>query len=329
MKTHDIQRGITSPNGREGGGPPQLGRVTRLRDTGHATGTRRIRRRGERGLHPRGGGMDKKTLVAWILIGGGATLGVIALAFVFWLKPRLERQNAALEMPIFQREARVRVVSEYIPPGPEKSVDIVRHALTNRDPEQVSSVVRLGKASVPEVLDFFERAREKDGAVVHYDWRGTIDVDGLMLDVVVVFYAGDGRPVERLALLTPDANGNWKMDFGAYARSVDPSWDELLKHGADQALVRAFVHKDVYYNGPFIDESQWVCYTITSPDTEEHLRGYCRRGSDVAEEMEKRYSAPAGGLKRATLELRSVEGAETNQFEIIRLAASDWVVTGT
>ena len=105
--------------------------------------------------------------------------------------------------------------------------------------------------------------------------------------------------------------------------------------------VRVNVAKDTYYNGPFRDDRQWVCYGMVSPDTEVVMLGYCRKDSPQARAMERivmdENDLPGGmqgGLpaaakapKRATLEVRRVEGAEARQFEITRVLAQDWIVS--
>ena len=92
------------------------------------------------------------------------------------------------------------------------------------------------------------------------------------------------------------------------------------------------VGKDSYYNGLFRDESKWVCYAMGTPDHEVVLLGYCRKGSLQAAAMERivaedRLGEGGRALKRATLEIRRIAGAESRQFEIARVLAEDWVVS--
>ena len=90
-------------------------------------------------------------------------------------------------------------------------------------------------------------------------------------------------------------------------------------------MVRVFVAQDVYYNGPFSDETQWVSYGLGSPDRTELLRGYCKVGSEEAAVMERLFTE-GQKLSRATLEIRRVRDGGALQFEIVRLVAEDWVV---
>ena len=330
MKTQDIKRGITSRHSQAGRAGPDLGRVVRLRGAELQTGERRSRRRGERRSADRSSPARKKAVLIWSIMIGGAAAAVIGVVISLWLSPYLFPEPVETTGIHVKHETKVRVESKFPSPTREQALDMVKRAISNRDPEQVESLFRLGASSRPEVVGFFNGLEERDGPVDHYDWLSSMDVDGLLMEGMLVVSKGkdQGKPVERLAFLTPDPAGNWKVDFDAYARTVKPSWSELLEKGADHALVRVFVARDVYYNGPFSDDKEWVCYGIASPDTEQLLRGYCRMGSPQEAAMEKLLS---DGVKmsRATLEIQRVKEGEPRQFEITRLRAPDWVLPAT
>ncbi len=326
MKTQNIKREITSRHSQAERVGPDLGRVARVRGTEMPTGEQRTRRRGTRGSSP----AHRKAILGWSIAIGAAAVAVIGAAISMWVVPHLSTSPAeAAGIPV-NAESRERVKSKFPSPSREQALDLVKRAISNRDPEQVESLFRLGTASRPEILDFFGAAEARDGPVEHYEWLSSMDVDGLLLEGVLVTSKGkdQGKPVERLAFLTPDAAGNWQVDFDAYARTTRPPWSELLDNGADQALLRVSVGPDVYYNGPFSDEKEWICYGMASPDTEQLWRGYCRVGSPQAAAMEKLF--PHGvKMSRATLEVRRVKDGGALQLEITRLLASDWVVPGT
>jgi hypothetical protein len=152
-----------------------------------------------------------------------------------------------------------------------------------------------------------------------------MDVNGLLVEGVAVVSKGTERPVERIAFLTPNSTGVWQVDFDAFARTVEPTWQMLLEQGVKQARVRIVAAKDVYFNGPFHDESRWSCYRLESPDIGESLHGYCRVGTPEEAEMKKLF-AEGEAMSRATLDLRRVAGAGARQFEISRVVARDWIL---
>ena len=125
----------------------------------------------------------------------------------------------------------------------------------------------------------------------------------------------DGKVKNRLALLTPDEKGVWKIDFDAFARTVEPSWEEIVGGRADEALVRVIVARDSYFNAAFSDDTKWESFGMASPDHDGVLLGYAATGSPqaqalgriLAEENAQEGSKP---MRRVTLKLKRVEGAE-------------------
>ncbi len=317
MKAH-IQSGIESPRRRSGGDAPGIGRVPRMRGgSTSSTGGRRLRRRG--------GAKPKRVMLTWSVMLSAVTLVVLGVSFSLWMKTRV----ATGEIALISDKAAIneRVVSRFPSPSRELALEQVRRTLSNRDPDQFEAFFRMGSATRAEVLDFLKSSESHDGPVERYEWLSSMDADGLLLEGVLVVYANHVKPVERIAFLTPDESGNWKLDYEAFARSTRPTWTDLLAQRANEGLVRVFVGHDFYFNGLYA-EKEWLCYTIASPDTEELLRGYCKVGSPEAERMEQLFSQ---GQKRsrATLVIRHDKAAESKQFEITRIVAGDWVVAET
>jgi hypothetical protein len=277
-------------------------------------------------------GGRNRVMLAWSLILSLITLLVIGGFMVFWLR---SHRNAKSTVLMAQPEKNVRVLSQFESPSEDEARALVKRALANRDPGMVASLFHPGGASPAEVVEFIVGSEARDGRIERYDWLSSMDVNGLLMEGVLVAYSGKNPPGERLALLTPDAEGVWKVDFEAFARSSRPAWKDLLERRADHAQVRVFVAKDAYYNGPFLDESRWVCFDMVSPELkalmpegQELLRGYCKVGSSQAKAMERIFAGDRR-TKRATLEIRRTEGADSRQFEITRVLAEDWVLSPT
>ncbi len=255
-------------------------------------------------------------------IAGVATLVAIAGGFALWSKSRTG--VAAVAESAFSEDD-VRVVSKFASPGREQALDLVNRAVATRDPRMIGEIFRDGVTRSTEILAFLNGLEATDGPVERYEWLSSMDVNGLLVEGVAVIFKGLERPGERIAFLTPDAAGIWQMDFDAFARTVIPSWKVLLEDAAEQARVRVIAGQDVYFNGPFHDESQWSCYRLESPDMEETLHGYCRAGTPEAVEMAKLFSE-GEAMSRATLDLRRVAGGGARQFEISRVVAKDWIL---
>ena len=322
MKPKNIQLNIRSRSEREVGQAPGIGKVSRLRDHG-------LLNTGDPMVAGKTAGYEtsdlqnpalRKLILLWSAIFVVAALAAI----LFWIVPTLHRRSAAAAESAPSDDALVRVASKFPSPSESEAVNLVKRAISNRDPAKVAKLFRMGSASAAEVIAFCKDSEQRDGAIERYDWLSSMDVDGLLIDGVNVVYQGQGKPSERLALLTPNSTGVWKLDFDSFARSTKPSWKEILANTADHAMVRVLVGSDAYYNGTYTDETQWICYGIASPDIEESLRGYCRVGSEEASAMDHLFS-DRRQISRATLEIRHIKEADPRQFEITRVLAKDWV----
>jgi hypothetical protein len=74
---------------------------------------------------------------------------------------------------------------------------------------------------------------------------------------------------------------------------------------------------------------------MASPDNEQILLGYCRKGTPQDEAMRRIFpeastdveTAETRKIIRATLRVERPPGAETRQFEIKRVLSEDWIVS--
>jgi hypothetical protein len=301
-----------------------MGRVARMRGTGLPKRGRR-RRDGGDSQGKRGREYRKKLVRAWSLIVCGLAVVSLGIVIFLWLGPKMESAGSQDGQVSLEPRQETRVVSRFASPSEGEALALVKQALAIRKPERVAGFFRPGAASPQEVVDFLAGMESVDGVVERYTWLSSMDANRLSIDGVLVSFKDREKPRSRLALLTPDEAGTWKIDFDAFARTVKPSWDAILGKGAALAQVRVYIVKDSYYNAAFRDDKQWVCHRMASPDTEEMLLGYCKVGSRQAAALNWMFSKEEK-MTRATLEIRRVEGAESRQFEILKVIAEDWVV---
>jgi hypothetical protein len=335
MKPRDIQRtGRDAHSQRVTGDAPSLGNVTRLRDKEMSRGTWRRRKRGEGGGRPRETKGQSKMLVVWSVVFAVVVFAVIGGAMWVKLLPMMKRDGAAVKKNGEPVGKEARVVSRFESPSQEAALELVKQALAVRDADKVTAYFRVGTTSPETVVGFLRDMEDVDGAIKEYVWLSSMDANGLLLDGVAVYSQIGDKKKDRLALLTPDESGRWKIDYDAFARTVKPSWSEILAPDSRHGLVRVLFEIDNYYNGPFKDEKQWTCYRLGCPELKDDLLGYCRKGSPQAVAM-ARIQANSSiiirrkKLCRATLEICRTEGAELRQFEITRVLAEDWVVSST
>lgn len=316
----------SAKNNRATGDAPTIGRVARMPGTGLPKGERRRKLRSEGGRNSRLREGRRLVIVIWSFLLAGMALVVLALFIGFWLVPQMTRkEDQASAKATSDVEEKVKVASDFPSPSESEALALVSQALAVRDEGKVAAYFRTGSAIPEAVVDFLKNLDRVDGALVSKQWLGHMDSNSLSLDGVMITFQGGDKPRNRLALLTPDADGVWKVDFEALARSTSPAWKDLLGSATSAGTVRIYFAKDSYYNGPFRDDQRWRCYNLGSPDTDQSLFGYCEIGSPQEAAMSW-ISSRDQRVSRAILEIRHVEGAEPRQFKISKVLADDWAM---
>jgi hypothetical protein len=303
-------------------------RFQRMPGTGAPKGVRRKKSKSESRTLKNSQRKQRRLLRIQTFAVLGVTIAVLGYFFVhMFSKPARQSEvysaKSGLAMP--EDAPPATEVSQFPSPKAEEALALVKQALAVREPENVVKYFRPGTASPQTVVEFLGGLETSEGPMDSLHWLSNIRTGAFPIEGVAVKFKGMERPSSRLALLTPDTSGKWQIDFDAFARTVTPSWTELLENQAQVGLVRVFVEKDFYYNGPFRDEKEWRCYAIASPELKETLRAYCKIGSRQAAAIASILSKEVK-FARATLEIRRVEGAESRQFEISKVLAKDWVL---
>jgi hypothetical protein len=181
-------------------------------------------------------------ILVWTAVLVAVVVGVLSVFFGSWLRTRMGRQALSAEE---QAAALVknRNISAFESPSEQAALDLVKQALALRDPALVEKYFHPGAAGPAAVTAFLSGMEEQDGAVTGCQWLSSMDANGLLIDGVLVSTSKDDVPRNRLALLTPDDKGVWKIDFDAFARTVKPSWDGLLSAEGGQGVARSLMSR--------------------------------------------------------------------------------------
>lgn len=336
MKEKGISRNIGAGGRRPAGEGPGLGNLAKVGPAKEpeaapavdpVKGERRRRRVLDDGRHQKA--LDEKraksALMLWTMTFGIGALIVIVVFLVFWLRPYIERRD---KMAAVSPDAGAYVPIEQTfgveSLGEEKAVELAKRALAARDEKEVEATIDPGTEPVSEVISFLENLREKDGEITRYEWITRLDTSREeVAGVLVALKQGEERR-NRIALFAQDGKGHWKMDFGAFARLATPSWEKLLEGQVNAAVVRVYLAKDQYFNGPFQESEGWRCFGIASPDVPELMFGYCKEDSDQARAIDTLLDRKK--MARATIGIERVEGAGKRQYRIKRVLAEDWLV---
>jgi hypothetical protein len=260
------------------------------------------------------------------------TLGVVGLLISVWTRDF--RGSASVKkapVPKARPAGQERVESKFPSPSREEAIGLVEQAMRVENEAELEIHFRRGSAPSEQMLGFLRSFRSEHPKGFESRWLGSLDANGLLIEGVMMF--ADPGNKQRLALLTPDANGRWQVDFDSLARVCTPAWTEILDGSrVSEALVRVVFSPDNYYNGHFQDETQWRCLVMASADLEVPVYGYVSINSPQAIAAERAIRGvaargPQGSLPRAVLRIRRHEGAGARQFEIVQVLAEDWILT--
>lgn len=288
----------------------------------------------------RGSRANRFGVMLWSLVAVAGTVGVLVAAFMLWLLPQMRQKDATGVWNSDKVDQAIRVMTKYDAPSPEEAQKIVASAMSVTNEVDVDNWLRRGDATHAEVIAFMADTRAKHGEPVERQWLGSIDRNGMQLEGIELIYQKDGKQTSLLALLLPDANGIWKMDFGGFARKVQPSWETLVTvlppaEGDDAkpeswpvGVMRVLCLEGTYFNGVFADDGEWASFGMMCLDHPDfQLAGYCKIGSRQHKAMTHILSKwPEGVLPRVTLKVRRVPGAEEKQLEIVSVLAEDWAL---
>jgi hypothetical protein len=320
MKSDDIKRSVRAiRHSRSAGDAPNIGRVARM----PGTGTMRKKRR-HRSYQGEGG--DQQISLKWTLLFAVFAVLLFGMILWLWLSPQIASKGDLAVVDPVEDDSKVRIIARFRSPSEQDALAMVKRALAARDPDAIGRLFRIGRSNPEEIITFLENLESVDGKIVGYEWLSSLDANQLLIEGVRVNFDNTDGLRNRVALLTPDAQGKWKLDFDSFARTAIPPWKEILEKRPVTAVVRVQVARDSYYNGLFHDDKQWICLGMDSPDTPESLFGYCKVDSPQDAALEWIFSKGDVKSCRVTLELHRVEGAEERQFEISRVLAQDWVL---
>ena len=215
----------------------------------------------------------------------------------------------------------------------KEAVEKTKQLLASRDEAEIKSLIRKGKMSPREAVDFLEKFPHANE--IH--WVG--NMASLEVSTMALMVVPAGGPY-HVIFFRPETNGEWKIDFDAFARYSEHPVEDFMEGRINGGVYRIVAAGDTYYNGPYVDEKVWRCFLLKSPDHETAVYAYCRRDSAqyqallelesfaAARNSESGRESALGGVVsfRATLGLERKPGADDRQVEIVSFVADDWLI---
>jgi hypothetical protein len=218
----------------------------------------------------------------------------------------------------------------------EEGLGMVESMFEASQPEELEGLLRPGTIGPDEALARLATLLPEKKEDLRPKWLGRIDSKVRAFDLVLV-----SRPLqEPLSVpLTPDQDGEWKIDFDAMVGHCSPNFDAWVEGDVDRGTVRCIAKFDTYYNAAFRDEREWVCISFSHPDHPTRLYAYCERDGLSHQAMEKiverniRMAKDVGTEAdetrpfRTMLELTHSDRFMPNQFEIVEVLSDDWIAS--
>jgi hypothetical protein len=336
MIRHNIHRSVKSQqHDRKVGDDPALGRVARMSGAGikKKLGTRR-KRSSRSTTHGNDGEKHrwrKRLILIWSGILAIFALGVIGGALGLWMNRGQLKASASSATP----EYKARITSLFPSPSEDEALELVKQAMQAKTPDEVQHYFGLNGERPETILSFLKTMAKEDGPIRGYHWLSSIDSSDLLIDGVRVLLGDKIPQKDRIAMLTPNDEGIWKVDFHSFARTCSLPLGEVIRPDSKGGKVRVIIFPDTYYNAAFADETQWSCFQLLSPDEDTTLLGYCRVNSPQHKALVEVVARATHRSRidqrppRGFLEIERVEGGEPRQFEITRVLAEDWLESPT
>ena len=207
------------------GDAPSIGRVAKMPGTGLPKRRRNQKNQTNEKRDARVQQENRVTLGIWsILLGMGSLILCVGAT---WL---LISHNSRGDNTKTDRD----VITRAIDPAPsvpritslsqDDGILWVKSAMALRDAALIGKYFHPGIESPQEIVDFLAGLESRDGKIKNVRWFGNLNGNGQLIDEAIVDFTGHDKPKARLALLTPDARGTWKIDFCAFARTAKPPW---------------------------------------------------------------------------------------------------------
>lgn len=307
---------------RQVGDAPALGHVPKMNRDSESRVVRHTRRRVS----------IKEPNIKLVLVVSGMVLiaGAMVIGLLIWAnrsKNRAPEVVAFAPPPVLSKPATIPLA---LAPTEIEATKLVERFLAARSEEALAAVIRPTTQEPAAILAKLSALETKDGKIQSVRALGSLDSRAVQIEGVVVDFVG-GR--NRLALLSPDSDGKWLVDFDAFDRYSTPPWDELLSGKPVTGTVRVFVSSDRYFNGIYGDDNQWTCFGIASPDNDTLMFGYVPKDGELHQLLTKVLTGDSlsSGAKRKTairmtLEIRHDEKADERQFEITRVLSDEWAI---
>lgn len=324
MSIQSFQPGDRRKTKRNIGEAPNLGKMHRTpRKTGDSADTRSHR--------------TKHTRASRVALNWSIAIGVFSAALVVIFMIAYFKRLTPPPATTTNDDAAINLLtnafaSEEIQPSQTRittlddtaAIDLVKTALTNTDPAKVDLLfIRADDMDPQTLIDALENLEENIGKRTDHIHLGGRIVNHGYTEEVLVDYKNDEKTTNRVAQIWQGTDGQWRIDFDSFVRRTQPDLPTIIAGESETSVVRAFIVSDNFYNGVFSDDSEWQCFGLAFPDSDDIFYGYASRDSSQLTALNRIINAEVQ-IPRSTIEIVKLPNSSPRQFKISRVLAEDW-----
>ena len=186
--------------------------------------------------------------------------------------------------------------------------------------EELRGFVVLRRLGSEQAFDLFTQWKKDAGEVAAVDWIGSVENNGLSMEMVTVLYKTGKKAIAYIRL---NDRNEWCVDLESMLQYCSEPMEKLLSKDDVSAVVRVLVATDFYYNGEFADSKEWMNISMLFPGDFEKIQGYVKLDSPshLALKDLMRDSKAASVL----LEISRRSSMLPKQYEIKAVIAMGWV----
>ena len=223
-------------------------------------------------------------------------------------------------------EARQRVVAKATY---EELEEMLRAYFEAESWEEKSQFVRHPKRVKPLMADYYSRNKLLPRKYESVSEFLVLSLDRLPFTAMTVeFFDGS----EAVAVMSEMTGEGPKIDWESQVAYQPMEFNELVNSRPSEAMdFRVYAARDHYFAYEFKDETKWLCFKLTTRNSEEYLFGYLPAKSDLAVSFRKLMGSEidfSRVMKPLILRLRFPEGGKGPRSVLIEDVISDrWAYT--
>jgi len=230
-----------------------------------------------------GGAMKKAPPLGWFVLAGVVicSLAMWAAVSVFKAQPDLVEVEEGKKDLVIDKIKEIKEVRQTL----NSMKSCVRGYLRAKTVDAKLAYVRHPERVKPLMEEYYQR-----NELIEEDFRQFERLRSMGLESLSFIFG----QVELLngekhkLLLEQLEDGSFRVDWESDVCYLPIPWDKYVAESPAGAVVmRVYIKRDTFYAYEFRDEDLYDCYQLTARDSDDHVFGFVKKGSDVAMDINR------------------------------------------